>query len=192
MQYWLWMVSRTKDDDLTYLGVPDKIRELSLSFDDGAPIKRLVPKIAINLGKNDQDRLTDELVAQGTSARVLSEEIISVLHSCGVDNIEYYDFKVINDVTNEEYDKWKLGNIVGVVGCIDFDKSDFEYDEDDGEIEFINKLVLNEEKALECDLKIFRLEGFLPLVIIHDEVKSALEERNFTGHKFMAPSQLVF
>src|SRR5690554_3078445 len=102
-----------------------------------------------------------------------------------VPNIQMFPLEIIDPKSKEKYKDYKIANVVGLVSCIDENKSDLDYF-DDGDIEFINKLVLKESKV-PSDLDIFRLRERPTLVIVSDVLKTAIEGSGMTGCVFAKP-----
>ena len=74
---------------------------------------------------------------------------------------------------------------LGSPDCVDQEASDLEY-YDDGDIEFIDKLVLSEDK-IPAELDIFRLEKRTTLVIVRQKLKDAIVDAGMTGFVFYNP-----
>jgi len=190
MNYWLWMGGREKDSDAYIQGVPDIVEHNNISFDDGelVSISNLLP-IKLTLNNDYVGRITDELEATGTTGILIHSKIKELLDGLEVNNLQYFETEIKDILQGKIYTDWFLVNIVGNIKCVDMQLSKLVMD--DNEIEFIDKLVLDVETENKSNLKIFRLTEYLPLIVVNDEVKQAIEKSGFTGPAFIAPSKLV-
>ena len=129
--------------------------------------------------------LTDNIPAYGTKGLLINENVKSVLESLEVSNVQYFRTRLTNQSTGEVLEPFWIANIIGRIDCIDYDRSDIEYD-DHQEIKFINSLVL---KSLPRSSQehILRLTGFLPAMVITDTLKNALEKAKITGFTYYLP-----
>ena len=75
-----------------------------------------------------------------------------------------------------------------MVNCIDTEQSELIYDEE--EIDEIDKLVLDESR-IPPDKKLFRVEKYLPMVLVRDDLKRAIEAQGLTGCVFMPPEEFI-
>lgn len=186
--YWIWRSRRRDEEDASIHGVPQSIKELGTRFDQGLRYTDPIPPIELHMDARSQGQLTDNLIAPATTGLAFSSALRAALNSSGVDNIDYYPLKLINDITGEIFDDYQIANVIGVLECIDFSESDLELT-DDGSIRFIESLVLME--SLPSDLRMFRIMEYLPLVVVHERVKEAVEDNAMTGVEFLRPEDLV-
>lgn len=134
-------------------------------------------------------------------------------------NIEYYQLKLIDEFPEGkkrddkrkpiEYNNYCIANVVGLVDCIDHEKSILEYfyppelrnpeegmiannaennpfaGENLNDIDFIKKLVLDETK-IDPSLKIFRLKDRPNLLLFHDSIVELIRKENLRGFVFVA------
>lgn len=109
------------------------------------------------------------------------------------------------DYKKKIYDNYSIFNITGLVDCINHEDSNLEYYEPrteiaedlpenmklvleeqqtDNEIDFIRKLVLDEDKIPE-DLKIFRLKDCPRILVFKEEIVKAIRKEKLTGFVFV-------
>ena len=112
---------------------------------------------------------------------LFSTRMQNVLKEAGVDNIDYYPAKVVLGSTGQVLE-YKVANILGLISGLDREVSVFEEDED-GFIEEIYSMVFDESKF--HDFKMFRLEEFENLIIVHKQLKDAIEKNSLTGMTFI-------
>ncbi len=189
MNYWLWMGGREKESDAYIQGVPNFVEKGNINFDDGEVISNIDEPVKLELNTDYIGRITDELEATGTNGILIHYKIKEILDKLEINNLQYFKTEIIDSLQKKTYTDWFLVNIVGHVKCVNIELS--ELDMDDNEIEFIDKLVLDTEIANKSKFKIFRLTEYLPLIIVDDEVKYAIEHANFTGPEFLPPERLV-
>ena len=115
-----------------------------------------------------------------------SKKMIDVFNVCGVENIEYFQATVTYTPTGEKYD-YQVANIIGKRAGLNMDKSVYEIDDDDDDddpiIFGIEKIVFDEDKFQ--DQKIFRLKEKSILMVVHVDIKIALEDAGLTGLMFV-------
>ncbi|THB63584.1 MAG: hypothetical protein D6B27_12015 [Gammaproteobacteria bacterium] len=189
--FWIWMTEAQSEADARIYTQPEIISTYGLDFDSGRrPQAKNIPTIEI-YKPADQNQLTDNLIAPGVTGIVINRKVYSIFEKNNINNIDYYDAVVIDEITAKKEANYKVGNIIGLIKCINFEKSELVLDDQDGSIEFIDKLVLNEDYLKEIKLKIFRLEEFPPIIIVDDLVKKELESANISGINFYKPEEFV-
>lgn len=184
--YWLLtneLVDEDNDADLTGVFVND-MGEV-IDFDDGAMVSLPITMGTYTLSEKLRGDLTDHLCIDEVPGVVFSKRLCDVFDRLLIDNIQYFSLYIVDPETGDTYTDHKIANVIGVVDCVDKKRSDIEYFED-GDIEFINKLILDESK-IPPELKIFRLSKRTTLLFVHESVKSAIEEAGITGCVFYKP-----
>jgi hypothetical protein len=122
-------------------------------------------------------------------APVFNAKGLSCLVGVKEEDVTYVDIKILDLRNNYTYTDYKIVNINKGLDCVDFSRSELELDEDD-DIEFIDKLVLNEEKLIEHEISICRISEFLPLIVVHDNIKNKMVGLGISGVNFMRPEEL--
>ncbi len=187
--YWIWANEAQDERDASIHGQPEVIRKLDLDFGLGVRQRLNVPVIEIHMKAEHQGRLTDNLIAPGTTGLVFNAKLRNLLEQTGVDNIDYYKAKVINDVTGEVISDYQVANIIGRAQCIDRNRSKLIIDERGGSIMFIDKLVLDESAVGEAMM--VRLLEFLPIIIVHERIKKQVVAAEISGVKFYRPEEYI-
>ena len=102
------------------------------------------------------------------------------------------------------YEQYSLFNVVGLADCIDHNKSDLDYystpieipddlpeemkeafqQEEDLDVDFIRKLVLDEEKIPD-DISVFRLKDCPRILVFKEDVVKAIREAGLSGFVFV-------
>jgi hypothetical protein len=118
---------------------------------------------------------------------VLSEEILGVLSDVGVSNLELFSASLDDPFNNCVHNNYKVVNIVGAVSAADLVKSNYTaYGELLYDVDF-DSLVINESKAKGALM--FRLAENLTGIVIHECVKSALENSKIPFLDFITPEE---
>ncbi|MCF6323059.1 MAG: hypothetical protein L3J89_01835 [Gammaproteobacteria bacterium] len=186
-----WILSNefvNEDNDADLSGDVNLDLGGEISFDDGIPVTASIPKIILTLNSDSHmGEMTDHLSIDEVCGLVFSARLCELLHKVMVDNIQYFDFDIISPKDSKIYTNYKIANVVGLVDCVDKDKSDLTF-YDSGTIEFIDKLVLDETK-IPLELKIFRLLNRTTLPVVHQSVKDAILNAGITGCLFYKPEE---
>jgi len=154
-----------------------------ISFDVGVPVNPTLSKIVLTLDDDSRmGNMTDHLSISEVYGLIFSARLRELLSGMMVNNIQYFEFDIIDVRENRIYTDYKIANVVGLVDCIDKDKSDLKYF-DSGNIKRIKKLVLDESK-IPSELKIFRLLKDSTLPIVHQSIKDAIDDAGITGCLF--------
>jgi hypothetical protein len=170
--------------------------------------------------------MKDHLYINSIPGPVFSDDVKEFLQKEGVKNIEYYQLTLIDEFSETEqelkkkgpdaerkiieYKNYSIANVVGLVDCVDHEKSILEYfyppemrnppedmpamDQDDSnnpfagenpnDIDFITKLVLDESK-IDPAMKVFRLYDKPGLLLFHESIVKRLTEEGATGFVFV-------
>ncbi len=188
--YWILANELEDEDKDAFLrGETDFELGGGVSFEEGVSHSRSkIPDITLTLSsKSRSGNMTDRLLITAAYGLVFSSRLRELLDGMGVDNIEYYDFEIVNPRNGKKYSDYKIANVVGLVDCVDRGKSDLKYF-DDGEIKRINKLVIDESR-IPSGMRIFRLANRPILTFVHQSVKEAMESAGITGCVFCSPGE---
>jgi len=165
------------------LTVPVKIPGFdSLVFDKGIRLKEKIPVFDLEIDEKGQGTLTDYL---WTTLRglTISAKFKEVLDKSGVDNVDYYPVRIVNQVTKQVRKDYYEANIIGLISCLDREKSEIEASPVNPRmIRGIPKMVLD-EKRITGEL-LFRLQEVKGIIIAHERVKKAVEKAKLTGVVF--------
>lgn len=119
-----------------------------------------------------------------------------------VEEAEMKDKKL--DYVEKTYENYAIFNVVNLIDCINHEASQLEYfstplkitddmpqdmkeamqQEEDNDIDFIRKLVLDDAKIPE-DIKIFRLKDCPRILVFKEEIVNAIREAKLTGFVFV-------
>lgn len=187
--YWIMLAERTSDNDLEIYEQPATID--ALRFNLGKKVPGRFRDIVIKREQGNPGEYTDCLLAFGIPGFVFNSKVRTLLKSSGVENVDYYNAVVEDEVIASEISDYKIGNILGLVSCVDIDASDLRFYKSSGAIKSIRKLILDPEKMEKADLKLFRLAEYPQLALAHDSIKRIFEEQDVTGLSFIDPERFV-
>lgn len=158
-----------------------------VSFIAARRIEKELPELELHMDRGSQGLLTDDLVIRKRRGLVHSQKLIDALRRAGVDNIDYYPCRIVNDVTGEVFQTHQAANILDVIYCLDWESSELEIDDEEpNEIWYINNLKLIEERL--GDAPMFRLGERRSIIVVHETVKKAVEAAGATGVVFLPAS----
>lgn len=149
------------------------------------------PSLSLRFVTDDDSQpgiMTDHLLIFEIPGLILSENFRQFLQEQGVTNIQYFDLTIEETQTKQTYKNYKVANLLDVVNCIDTEKSELIYD--DGEIDEIDKLVLDESR-IPPDKKLFRVDGYRDMILVRDDLRKAIEAQGLTGCVFMPPEEFI-
>jgi len=183
--YWIWANERSDEYELRIDGVPPVIEEKDWSFDLGQYVVDSVPVIDVPYTMQPDERLTDNLIAPGCRGLLFNKKVKKIFNDAGVDNIQYFEARLVNTDSGEINDDYVIANIVGKIDCLDYEKSELELDQD-GSIEYIDSLSIKNEDSVDYG-NIFRLSAFHPVVVVSPLIKEEMENNKITGIRFYRP-----
>jgi hypothetical protein len=119
---------------------------------------------------------------------VMRDDLIQVLTSSGVNNIQYFDAILVDPESGTEYTNYKAFNIVGLVSAVDMKNSELMGTSEStiGDLDF-HSLVIDEMRT--SGLMLFRLAENISAIIVHENVKTAIEKSGIPGFVFYGPGE---
>jgi len=153
-------------DSAPYLGVP---WSAGIYYPDPLP-----EPIICELNPKRGDKLRDVYLVD---LPVFSNRLISVLHECGVDNIQLYKAELHNE-KGEKFDEYKAANIVGTVACANLELSEYFADTEPPLMDF-RKLVIDESKIE--TMQFFRLAECTATIILSERIKNKIDASGLAG-----------
>jgi len=182
--YFIWESRRRDLDEALIADFPPIQKKYGVSFVIGRRFLIDLPELEVHIESEGQGVLTDDLVVFKHRCVAHSQKLRKVLRDVGVDNIDYYPLRIINVMTGEVSQSYKAANILDIIHCIDPEGSDLDIDDEDPQnIWYINRLALIQERL--GDSLLFRLGERLSTVIVHRDVKEAVEGAAITGALFL-------
>ena len=187
--YWLLRLSPSTENSLILHGTPDVMKSLSLDFSIAKPLPTTIPKIEFQIGKDIEGQITDNFLAYGVRAPFLNDKGLSCLDAVKDEDASLFETSIVDQRNNVAYSNYKIVNINKAVDCVDFNASKLVFRKN-GNIKFIDKLVLDETKLLKGEILLCRIAEFLPLIIVHDDIKNKMVNLSISGVNFMRPEEL--
>lgn len=182
--YYVWESRRTNPKQALITNFASTWRDHGVSFFVGRRIPFEIPELEIRVYKDSQGELTDDLVIRKYRCIVHSQRLVDVLHNAGVDNIDYYSCRIVNELTGTIYRTHKAANILDEIYCLDKESSDLEIGEmEPHEIWYIHNLKLLEDRL--GDALMFRMGEDQSIVLVHETVKEKVEAANISGVIFL-------
>lgn len=183
--YWILMSERSDENELSIDVLPPVFDSLNISFDYGNIISTPIPLIDIYFSNTENSAMTDNLVASSRMGLLINAKIKDIFDTLNIDNVQYFKSRLIDEDTNAINVDYCLANIIGKKSCVDKSQSELELFPD-GDIRFIDKLMLNLNDNTDYG-HIFRLAEYSTLLVISNELKTALDTNNVTGFQIYKP-----
>ena len=154
--------------------VPSVYHEIAFNLGDSFDP---LPPIELDLKKNKK---LPDAIPNHQLYLIFNRQLIDLIKSYDVDYLEEHEVIVRQDGKELCEVVYKNINVLKLVDVIDREQSELTVDED-GEIDFLNKLVLKTEFE---ELPVFRIEGFEILVLFREDLAQDIINRYMTGFEF--------
>jgi len=182
---WLWKTAKVDDDDVAIYQEPSLFQTEHLKFGRGVAQQTRATTFQVVIPKDQTGTLNDALTLGG--GLMMSQKLRAAIESTGITTIQWFPLTVNSLPRNERLLSYSLANVLGVVPCVDFKQSKLQLTAR-GRIEFIDSLTLLTEGL--GDALMFRIAEFLPLVVVRDPIKQAVEAAQCRGVEFWRPEDL--
>jgi hypothetical protein len=114
-------------------------------------------------------------------------DVLAALAAAGVDNLDVYPAEITDPRDGSVTREWSAVNVLGAVAAADMARSRFVAHGAPALIDVdFDSLVLDPEKTR--DLPLFRLAECVTTILVHADVKRALEAERGFGLAFLAPA----
>ena len=183
------IIGEKKDYSLRGTLYDNNKNKVNKVFDDGLPHKELAPPFLLVLDETrsltSKRVLTDKISSSGKGSGLLflvsrkTQKLFSELLSQDIQM-----FEVLIKGSNFELSDYKIIKILDKIDCVDLEKSDVDYDEDFNSIDSAESIILNEEKIPKGKLIFLLGQREAGVIVIHEELKKAIESAGLTGFKF--------
>ncbi len=141
-----------------------------------------------SVGPRNEQGIRRKWAYKACNPPLFHNELIKAIRECGVDNLETFDVKIVDPVTNQVCEDYQAINIVGLIKAVDMNKSIATTHSDDGLIDTdFESVKLNEETI--NGQKIFRLAESVNAVVVHRSVKEYLESKGGFELTFTKPEK---
>jgi hypothetical protein len=152
-------------------------------FDRGLLIQEEIPPFDLHMDAETQGELLD-YVWVTLSGIVISGRFRNLLDALGVNNIQYFPIRILNDVTKEAHPDYYVANVVGRIACLDFETSKLTH-----RVALPNKIRSIEEMHLiEANIygqAIFRLDEWAAITICNEAIRDASIKAGIRGCMFI-------
>ncbi len=128
-----------------------------------------------------------DFVVTDLGCPIVSSRLKDILE-VAADNINYYPARIIERVGEPPLTGYFAANIIGMIDCIDFEKSELEVEEEDGEIidiDDVETLVLKEQGFA----RIYRMHLFERVIVADEKLSDMLISSNISGMKLVEPEK---
>jgi hypothetical protein len=181
--YFVWETRRRSSEALI-CEFPPTQKDYSVNFFIGRRFLADLPELEVVIEREELGVLTDDLVVRKHRCVAHSTRLRNVLRHVGVDNIDYYPLRIVNPITGDVHRSHEVANILDVIHCIDRENSDLDIDDEDpSHLWYINRLALLQDRL--GDTLLFRLGERPWTVIVHRDIKEAVESASITGALFL-------
>jgi hypothetical protein len=151
----------------------------SARFNTGAIVAEPPARVNFVMTREERGDLGD-YVPTSLPGLLISKRFRRELESAGVDNIQYIDAVIEDQVSRAIHDDYFVANVVGVIDCIDASKSKLTMRVAPPDaIRDIEELHIDEARAQGALL--FRLGRWSPLVLVHESVQRKLVYAGLRG-----------
>ena len=131
-------------------------------------------------------KMTDFAVVD-IGAPIVSEKTKNLFESLGL-QMQYFPASVVESKSEKPMLGYYAVNIIGLVNCINFEESDLELEEEDGEIIDLNNVGTLKLKS-ESFGDIYRMYLRERVIIVEGEIAEQLAIANISGMKLMEPER---
>ena len=117
------------------------------------------------------------------AAPLMRDDLLAVLRTAGVDNIQLYQAILRDPAKGNEYAEYKAVNVGGVISAADLERSVMMGTTDSRMIDAdFDSLVLDETRI--GGPLLFRLAESVSAIVVHEKVRQAIEARGIPGMTF--------
>jgi hypothetical protein len=150
-----------------------------LRFNTGAVVAEPPTRVHFVMTREERGELGD-YVPTSLPGLLISKRFRQELAAAGVDNIQYIDAVIEDQVSKAVHDNYFVANVVGVIDCIDLSKSKLTMRiAPPDAIRDIEELHVDETRT--GGSLLFRLDRWRPLVLVHESVQRKLAQAGLRG-----------
>jgi len=120
---------------------------------------------------------------------VMHNSLLEALKTAGVNNLELFPARITDPNTGKVHEDYQAFNVVGLVSAADLENSTLMNESDTPTLldTDFDSLVIDENKTM--GFRLFRLAENCSAIVVSEEVKAAVEERNIPGIIFYSPGE---
>ncbi|HKR05902.1 MAG TPA: DUF1629 domain-containing protein [Bacteroidia bacterium] len=223
MNYILTSKVENDREDAILSGDSIYLKRIECSFREGVslPVEDIIAPILFKIDVFSlRGIMTDHLNLSDIPGPIFSLKVKNLFEKIGLKNIQYFlltlrdefpegmkeDNKIDEKKQIIEYKNFFIANVVGLVDCVDHEKSALDYffppelrnkekeigdeinnpfaGENPNDIDLITKLVLDESK-IDPALKMFRLKDKPQILVFHESVVEQIRKEKLSGFVFV-------
>lgn len=155
----------------------------NVSLDLGVRFEKQLPVFDFVMDEKSQGEVLD-FVWTTFPGLVVSAKFRKTLEGAGVDNVDYYPVRIVNEKTGKVHQEYFAANVLGSAACMDMDNSQFAPSLiNPALVQSIDELRL--DSARFPDFKLFRLAECSTLVLADESIKKAAEKAKLRGVAFI-------
>ncbi len=186
MDYYPWLKDDEDESFAWIWGAPRELMETDYLLQRGTPCEDWFPKdLVFELSKDHGVKLTDS-IPNTDQFLLVSEKLKGLLEqrAPGV-SIEFLPIRLRNQKKKLVAKKYFLANVLGTVGCVDTERSDFKMSSiDKSQVHRFYRLVLDEKKIPD-EARLFRLAEDTGQLIIREDLAQDILNADCTGMMFI-------
>lgn len=183
MRYFKLVYDFENDDDYVIVTSNKKAEEYDDKLVKGELIKNWDREMKFKYNVEEGKILTDYL-ASDNGWFIVSKKFRDLMKETIGKSIQYLDINIINSITKEDDNTYKVANVTTLLDALDLENSIYDFFElDDEKILSVEKYALKKEKI--NNYNIFRLKDESIPIFVSEEVKNIIEENLLIGFKFL-------
>ncbi len=177
--YYVFEYDSWSENEAQILARPQTPELEYMRFNKGEIESNPPTSIEFNMTSAEKGELGD-YVLTSLPGLVISKPVRDILDRCGADNIQYIPVVIHDEPEKKTHDGYFMANIIGVVDCIDLQKSVITTRAAmPDKIREIHKLCIDESRAK--GFRILRLARRQVIVLVDETIKNALESQALRG-----------
>ena len=131
-----------------------------------------------------EGKILSDYLAADNGWIVVSDRFCRIMSELFEGAVQYLDVVVANKTTNEEYNTFKVLNVINHLNALDLDNSKYDvFEYGDNKVLSVEKYVL--KKSILKNLHIFKLSDETIPVFVSESVKKLIENSFLTGFQFV-------
>jgi hypothetical protein len=142
---------------------------------------RIPSDVRLVVKREDEGLELPDLFCNSASWYIFSRRLLDLWWIEIQNDVQLFDAPIYRESDGGLVGGYKLVNPIRIVDCMDFEKSEISWDKD-GSISSCWTICIKADKA--AGHHMFRLKGYLPTLIVSDELAQRLKGKGFKGMAF--------
>jgi hypothetical protein len=177
------MKSDSEDTGVMIMKRPVIPGHQDVSLDLGVRFEKQLPIFDFVMDEKSQGDVLD-FVWTTFPGLVVSAKFRKTLEGHGVDNVDYYPVRIVNEKTGKVHQDYFAANVLGSAACMDMDNSQYAPSLlDPTQVQSIDEFRLDSSRLPE--FKLFRLAECSTIVLADESIKRAVEKAKLRGVAFV-------